>query len=47
MPAKEKKEALDELNAALKTVSPDKPAQGNIDLVAKNFDALSQGMDAE
>lgn len=47
MPAKEKKEALDELNAALKTAPTDKPAQGNIDLVAKNFDALSQGMDAE
>ena len=47
MPAKEKSEALEELNAALKTASSDKPSQSNIDLVSKNFDALSQGLEAE
>ena len=47
MPAKEKKETLDELNAAMKTATSDKPSAGNIDLVTKNYDALAQGMEAE
>ena len=47
MSAKDKKEALDELNESLKSASPDKPSQGNIDLVAKNFDALTTSVEAE
>ncbi|MBR0927032.1 hypothetical protein JQ561_10495 [Bradyrhizobium diazoefficiens] len=40
MPAKDKKEALDELNEALKTPAPQVENKGNIDLVAKYYDKL-------
>ncbi|TFV36042.1 hypothetical protein E4K66_25065 [Bradyrhizobium frederickii] len=40
MPAKDKKEALDELNEALKTPAPAVENKGNIDLVAKHYDKL-------
>ena len=40
MPAKDKKEALDELNEALKTPVPPLENKGNIDLVAKYYDKL-------
>lgn len=40
MPAKDKKEALDELNDALKTPAPAVENKGNIDLVGKYYDKL-------
>ncbi|UWU78389.1 hypothetical protein N2603_08035 [Bradyrhizobium huanghuaihaiense] len=40
MAAKDKKEALDELNEALKTPSPAIENKGNIDLVGKYYDKL-------
>ncbi|MCK1477173.1 hypothetical protein IVB27_20785 [Bradyrhizobium sp. 197] len=40
MPAKDKKEALDELNDALKTPSPQIENKANIDLVVKYYDKL-------
>jgi hypothetical protein len=40
MPAKDKKEALDELNAALKTPAPEVENKGNIELVGKYYDKL-------
>lgn len=40
MPAKDKKEALDELNQALKTPAPAVENKGNIDLIAKYYDKL-------
>ena len=40
MPAKDKKEALDELNEALKTPAPAVENKGNIDLVGKYYDKL-------
>lgn len=40
MPAKDKKETLDELNAALKTPAPEVENKGNIDLVGKYYDKL-------
>ena len=40
MPAKDKKEALDELNQALKTPAPQVENKGNIDLIAKYYDKL-------
>jgi hypothetical protein len=40
MPAKDKKEALDELNEALKTPAPQIENKGNIDLVGKYYDKL-------
>lgn len=39
-PAKDKKEALDELNQALKTPAPQIENKGNIDLVGKYYDKL-------
>lgn len=44
MPPKEKKEALAELNGALTSSGSGKPLPGNVDLVIKNFDNLSAGM---
>ena len=41
MPAKDKKEALDDLNAALKQPEPEIQNKGNIDLVVQNYDKLS------
>jgi len=40
MPAKDKKEALDELNEALKTPAPAVENKANIDLVGKYYDKL-------
>jgi hypothetical protein len=40
MPAKDKKEALDELNEVLKTPAPQVENKGNIDLVGKYYDKL-------
>lgn len=44
MPAKNKKQALDEMNAALKTPAPTIENKGNIDLVAKYYDKLADAM---
>jgi hypothetical protein len=44
MPAKDKKEAVDELNAALKTPAPVVENKGNIDLVGKYYDRLIAAM---
>ena len=44
MPPKEKKEALEELKAALNPAASVQPLPENIQLVGKNFDKLSQGM---
>jgi hypothetical protein len=44
MPAKDKKQALDEMNAALKTSAPAIENKGNIDLVAKYYDKLSDAL---
>jgi hypothetical protein len=41
MSAKDKKEALDDLNAALKQPEPPIENKGNIDLVVANFDKLA------
>ncbi len=41
MPAKEKKQALDDMNAALQTPPPVIEYKGNIDLVAKYYDKLA------
>jgi hypothetical protein len=40
MPAKDRKEVLDELNEALKTPAPAVENKANIDLVAKYYDKL-------
>lgn len=49
MPSKEKKQALDDMNAALQAPAPAIENKGNIDLVAKHYDklvgALSEGED--
>ena len=42
MPAKDKKEAIDELNQALKTPAPAIENKGNIDIVAKYYDKLAE-----
>ncbi len=44
MSAKDKKEALDDLNAALKEPEPAVENKGNIDLVVSNFDKLAPMM---
>jgi hypothetical protein len=44
MSAKDKKQALDELNGALKQPEPPIENKGNIDLVVKNYDKLSAVM---
>jgi len=44
MSAKDKKEALDDLNGALKQPEPAVENKGNIDLVVKNFDKLAPMM---
>ncbi len=41
MPAKDKKEALDDLNAALKSPPPAVENKGNIDLIGKYYDKLA------
>jgi hypothetical protein len=40
MPAKDKKEAIDELNDALKTPAPEVENKANVDLVGKYYDKL-------
>lgn len=47
MPPKEKKEALEELSAALHPSISMQPLPGNIDLVGKNFDKLSESMQGD
>ncbi len=44
MPAKDKKEALADLNEALKAPAPAIENKGNIDLVAKYYDKLADAM---
>ena len=44
MSAKDKKEALDQLNQALKEPEPPVQNKGNIDLVVKNYDKLAPVM---
>ncbi len=44
MPAKDRKQALDEMNAALKTPAPAIENKGNIDLVAKYYDKLADAL---
>jgi hypothetical protein len=44
MPAKDKKEALADLNEALKAPAPAVENKGNIDLVAKYYDKLAAAM---
>jgi hypothetical protein len=44
MPAKDKKEALAELNDQLKSPAPAIENKGNIDLVAKYYDKLAEAM---
>jgi len=44
MAAKDKKEALDQLNQALKEPEPPVQNKGNIDLVVKNYDKLAPVM---
>ena len=44
MPAKDKKEALADLNAALKSPAPPIENKGNIDLVAKYYDKLAEAL---
>ncbi|MEA2836193.1 MAG: hypothetical protein QOD89_743 [Bradyrhizobium sp.] len=44
MPAKDKKVALDEMNAALKTPAPVIEHKGNIDLVTKYYDKLADAL---
>ena len=44
MPPKEKKEALDELAAAMQPAQTAKPSSGNVDIVTKNFDKLNASL---
>jgi hypothetical protein len=44
LPAKDRKQALDEMNAALKTPAPAIENKGNIDLVAKYYDKLADAL---
>jgi hypothetical protein len=44
MPDKDKKQALDEMNAALKTPAPVIENKGNIDLVTKYYDKLADAL---
>jgi hypothetical protein len=44
MPAKDKKQALAEMNEALKTPAPAIENKGNIDLVAKYYDKLADAL---
>ncbi|HEV7636893.1 MAG TPA: hypothetical protein VGO54_15825 [Bradyrhizobium sp.] len=47
MPAKHKKQALDELNEALKIPAPAIENKGNIDLVTKYYDKLAEALTDE
>ena len=47
MPANDKKQALADLNAALKAPEPQVENKGNIDLVVKNYDKLNDVLGAD
>ncbi len=47
MPANEKKEVLDEIEAGIKSAPTEKPLPGNIDLVKANLSKLDQGQKAD
>jgi len=47
MPAQEKKLALEDMNEALKTPAPVVENKGNIDLVTKYYDKLSDALSEE
>jgi hypothetical protein len=47
MPAKDKKEALADLNEALKSPAPTIENKGNIDLVTKYYDKLAAAMGSD
>ena len=47
MSPKDKKQALDDLNMALKEPAPEIQNKGNIDLVVKNFDKLAPVMNED
>jgi hypothetical protein len=47
MSAKDKKEALDDLNQALKAPAPAVENKGNIDLVGKYYDKLAEALGAD
>jgi hypothetical protein len=47
MPAKDKKEVLAGLNAALKSPGPAIENKGNIDLVTKYYDQLAEALGEE
>ncbi len=47
MSAKDKKDAIDELNAASKQTPTVKPLDGNIALVSKNYDALNAALQTD
>ena len=47
MPANEKKQALSDLNTALKAPAPQIENKGNIDLVVKNYDKLNEVLGAD
>jgi hypothetical protein len=44
MSAKDKKDALAELNESLKSPAPPVENKGNIDLVVKNYDKLADAL---
>ena len=47
MPANEKKEALEEIEAAMKSAPTEKPLPGNIALVKSNLAKLSEGLQGD
>ena len=47
MPPKEKKEATDELNEAMKSAGNDKPLPGNVDIVKANLAKLNEGQQGD
>jgi hypothetical protein len=47
IPAEDKKQALDQLNDALKTPAPAIQNKANIDLIEKYYDKLSAAMQEE
>jgi len=47
MSANDKKQALADLNAALKAPEPPIENKGNVDLVIKNYDKLNEALGAD
>jgi hypothetical protein len=47
MPANDKKQALSDLNTALKAPEPQVENKGNIDLIVKNYDKLNEALGAD